>query len=167
MEKFQSFSLCGSKTINQDGRNTFHDWNGGVKFLLLGRFIWGKPMNIKNYWSVMCQVWSYLDLNIVQFQDRIYQLFFLEEDSRKKPLERCPWCFDNYLLIIKPWDPAIEALGFDFEPLLTACPFTFHISHLPLGYHTIEVGFMIASFLSHCSEFQSNIKRQQILSVQG
>lgn len=119
------------KAINQDGRNTFHDWNGRVKILLLGRFIWGKPMNVKNYWSVMCQVWSYLDLNIVQFQDRIYRLFFLEEDSRKKPLERCPSCFDNYLFIIKPWDPAIEALGFDFEPLLTACPFTFHISHLP------------------------------------
>lgn len=71
-------------------------------------------MNVKNYLSVS-----------------VYHLFFLEEDSRKKALERGPWCFENYLFIIKPWGYAMEALGFDFKSLLMACVFTFHISYLP------------------------------------
>lgn len=48
----------------------------------------------------------------------------------------------------------MEALGFYFEPLLMACPYTFHMSHLLRGYHTVEVGFKIASSLSRCSKFQ-------------
>lgn len=49
-----------------------------------------------------------LDLKIVKFQDRVHQLFFPNEASRKKALECGHWYFDNYLFIIKPWDLAME-----------------------------------------------------------
>lgn len=34
------------------------------------------------------------------------------------------------------------------------CPFNFHIAHLPRDYLTVEVGYKIATSLSHCSKFE-------------
>ncbi|KAI5672021.1 hypothetical protein M9H77_12385 [Catharanthus roseus] len=143
MAKFQSFLLrsfekLSIKMAEADFTASMVEYN----LCYVDYFIWGKLMNVKNYQSVMCQ-----------FKDRVFQLFFLHEDSRKKALEHEPWCFDYYLFIIKPWDHVMEAPCFDFEPLLTAYPYTFHISHLSQGYHTVEVRFKIASFLFHCSKF--------------
>lgn len=76
----------------------------------------------------MYQVWGCLDLNIVKFQNHVHQLFFQDDSSGKKALEYGLYCFDNYLFIIKPRDLATEDVDYDFESLLTACPFNFHIA---------------------------------------
>ncbi|KAI5648587.1 hypothetical protein M9H77_34592 [Catharanthus roseus] len=67
----------------------------------------------------LCCVGQFSNLNIVKFHDQVHQLFFPDEDSRKKALECGPWCFDNYLFIIKPWDPAMKTPNYEFKSILT------------------------------------------------
>lgn len=119
-------------------------------FCCVGRFVWGKPLTVKAYRTVMCQVWGCLDLNIVKFNDQVYQLFFPDEGTRKKALERVPWCFDDYLFIIESWHPAMESPNFRFRIPLDSLSVLFHIAHLPRDYHTMDVGYKISSFLTHC-----------------
>ncbi|KAI5671873.1 hypothetical protein M9H77_12237 [Catharanthus roseus] len=110
MAKFQSFLLCYYEKVSINMAET--DFTAGMveyNLCCVRCFIWGKLMNAKNYRSVICQVWGCLDLNVIKFQERVYELFCPKEDSRKKALDREPWCIDNYLFIIKLWDPAKEA----------------------------------------------------------
>lgn len=100
------------------------------------------------------------NLNIVKFHDQVHQLFFPDEDSRKKALECGPWCFDNYLFIIKPWDPAMKTPNYEFKSILTVCPLNFDTAYLPRGYHTVDVGYKIVSSLSHYSKFQIKLDRE-------
>lgn len=87
MAKFQFFSLRGSeklsiKMVEQDFKEGTHEYS----LCCVGRFMWGKPINIKAYRTVMCQVVGCLDLHIVKFQNRVHQIFFPNKDSPKGPL---------------------------------------------------------------------------------
>lgn len=77
MARFQSFSLRGSENLSIKTVET--DFTAGMaeyNLCCVGCFICGKPMNAKNYRAVMCQVWGYLDLNIVKFWDRFFSFSF-------------------------------------------------------------------------------------------
>ncbi|KAI5666219.1 hypothetical protein M9H77_16072 [Catharanthus roseus] len=89
MAQFQSFSLRGSEKLSikvvEDNFKTRMEEYG---LCCVGRFNWAKNMNVRAYHPVICQVWGCLDLSIVKLQDRVHHLFFPDEGSNKKALER-------------------------------------------------------------------------------
>lgn len=94
--------------IHQGSGIGFQGRNGGIWIMLCWNIHLGKTDECQDISGCYVSGSGCLDLKIVKFQDRVHQLFFPNEASRKKALECGHWYFDNYLFIIKPWDLAME-----------------------------------------------------------
>ncbi|KAI5680261.1 hypothetical protein M9H77_01488 [Catharanthus roseus] len=75
-----------------------------------------------------------------------------EMDFKARREEYGLYCVGRFI-----WDKLMNVKAYRSvmcQRMLMTCPFNFHIAHLPRDYLTVEVGYKIATSLSHCSKFE-------------
>lgn len=69
-------------------------------------------------------------------KDNILHIYFQTLKTLIYALNEGPWCFDNELRILKPWNPN----SYDPPTIFYSTHFLYGISNLPSWYYTPEIG---------------------------
>lgn len=70
---------------------------------VLGKLWGGKAGNYTGLRNTFSQIWSQKgDLKVVELGYNFYQFIFSNMEDRNRVLQKCPWFFDNQVMVIQP-----------------------------------------------------------------
>ena len=111
------------------------------RFILLGRPVMPRRQNLHSIVAYMPRVWGQGGL----IHGRIipgdhFQFIFPSEESLETVVRRCPWAFNDRMLILQRWMPTVN-------PQLNSIPFWIQVRGIPYHYLTRELVMAIGRAL--------------------
>lgn len=131
---------------NDDIRTGVEECGRSVFLCLQG----GRGFNIEGFKAAMTKAWQCPVFNLHKLDEIFYQGFFDSEETVKHILENGPWCFDNSLILLRPWQGRESISLKEVEKEF----FWVHVSGLPRFCYTEEVGRKLTSSFEECREVQ-------------
>lgn len=115
LARFTSFSLSTAEgkgvELNEE------DVSLGIEE---GKVFGEKKANFVGVKSTMFKIWNHKGLcKVKALSQNIFQFVFKRPEERDEVLERRPWLFDNFLLVLLPWEENVSWTDdrFNFSPL--------------------------------------------------
>lgn len=96
-----------------------HDGKQEYASSMLGKFIILKDVNFWNYKLTILHMWGCNEFFVERLRWNVDQLFILDGELRTEILKKCAQCYDNTLLILKPWSRKLNK--YDDSFVISGC----------------------------------------------
>lgn len=157
MQPHDLHTLLKSLSINppsssplQISENDFTDGTQECQTTLVGKFFTDRDLQLRNLKPAMEKSWRCKDFTYSRLRNNIYQFFFKQDSAVSFVLSNGPWCFDNILLVLKPWTRSVLSSDLAFN----TCLFWIHVRGLPRECVTEAVGLKLVASMCGCEELQ-------------
>ena len=132
---------------------TFEELKNGTRECegsLIGKFITMKDINLKLMRPALLKSWRCNEFQFTRLRRNVFQFFFKDPTEVARVLKGGPWCIDNLLLVLKPWDRSVTSN----DDIFSSSPFWIHVRGLPRECVTLKVGAKLAASFLDCQEIQ-------------
>lgn len=97
------------------------------RFILFGRPVMPRRQNLRSIVASMPRIWGQAGFVHGRLMEgRQFQFIFPTEESMETVLRRCPWAFNDRMLLLQRWEPQM--------PLLNFIPFWIQIRGIPFQF---------------------------------
>jgi hypothetical protein len=119
------------------------------KRCLVGRIRDERKVNKEAFKDVLTRIWCIVGtMTFIEVQDNVWLFKFTDVDDKKRVLERRPWSFDRYILILNDFDRSIPPAQVQFNH----SPFWIQVHDMPLICMNKVVGTKIGESLGVIEE---------------
>lgn len=129
LERLKSFSLSsreadGVEILEEDVSIGLEEGQRS----LIGKIFGEKKANFVGVKGAMTKLWQSKGLcRVVALDQNVFQFIFGKAEDRDQVLSGRPWLFDNFLLVLHPWE---ENLRWDDQCFMIS-PFWVQVWHVP------------------------------------
>ncbi|GAA0157228.1 hypothetical protein LIER_14540 [Lithospermum erythrorhizon] len=95
----------------------------------------------------MSKAWNMKEIKVERIDTNLSHVFFPSSKEMQRVLSGGPWCFENNVLLMRPWEMGKRPQ----ELMFTHCPFWVHVRGLPPECYTSVVASKLSRVFKDCT----------------